>query len=186
MTDNDRQQNYVAVLADIEQRIVELQRTAASIRELMGMASTERGTITAQGQDFLGQTLVPGRQPSKEDPLALVKVGDFYGKSYAEAAKEFLKRTNEAQTTQTILNALRKAHFELKAKNPASILYTSLSRHKGFELVSRNTWGLTEWYPDATRKKKLEVKATKKTKRNPKKEKGEAKIPMTEGTEIKE
>lgn len=186
MSDNDRQQKYAAVLEDIEQRIADLQKTAANIRELMGMAPVESGGMIGRAQELPSQAPLVGREAGVGDALSLVKVGDFYGKSYAEAAREFLKRAREAQTTQTILNALRKAQFELNAKNPASILYNSLRRHKGFALVSRNTWGLTEWYPDAAGKKKLESKPAKKMKRKPKRTKRGTKATMTEEAEAKE
>lgn len=188
MSDNDRQQKYAAVLADIEQRIADLQKTAANLRELMGMAPVEIGGMVGRGQELPPQAPLLGREAGVGDPLSLVKVGDFFGKSYAEAASEFLRRAKEPQTTQTILHAMRKARFEMKGKNPGSILYTTLSRRKGFVLVHRNTWGLTEWYPGAVGKKKLEPGPTKKAKRKAKAKKTKQSIEpsATEGQEKKQ
>lgn len=183
MSDNDRQQKYAAVLADIEQKIADLQKTAANIRELMGMAPVEIGSMIGRGQELPPHAPLTGREAGVGDPLALVKVGDFYGKSYSEAALEFLRRAKEPQTTQIIFNAMRKARFETKAKNPGSILYTTLSRRKQFVLVHRNTWGLAEWYPDAAGKKKLESKPAKKIKRKPKRKKRGAKAAIAETKE---
>lgn len=186
MSENDRQQKYAAVLADIEQRIADLQKTAANIRELMGMVLVEIGGTVGRSQELPPQAPPLGREPGVGDPLSLVKVGDFFGKSYAEAAGEFLRRTKEPQTTQTILHAMRKARFEMKGKNPGSILYTALSRRKGFVLVHRNTWGLAEWYPGAIGKKKLESRPARKTKRRAKKTKRSIEPSTIEGQENKQ
>ena len=152
MAEDERQQSYAAVLADIERKIADFQKMAESLRALMGMSSSE-----SHGKNdgvVLPSPPIPGRQgASVSDPLSLVKVGDFFGKSYAEAAREFLRMAKEPQTTITILHALRKAHYDLKTKNPGSTLYTTLSRHQGFHLVTRNTWGLAEWYPGVDKKR---------------------------------
>jgi hypothetical protein len=168
MADNDRQGMYAAVLEDIERKIAELQQTAANIRALMGIQTGEAGATTP-GVSESGTVLIPRRELKGGDPLSLVKVGDFYGRSYAEAAREFLRRVGEPQNTLTILSAMRKAAFEMKGKNPASALYTSLKRHKGFLLVHRNTWGLAEWYP-GVEKKKPESRPSKKARRPKKKQ----------------
>lgn len=164
MAEDERQQSYAAVLGDIERRIADLQMMATNLRSLMGLPAVEsQGKHDGQDISTL-PPLVGGQGSGPSDPLSLVKVGDFFGKSYAEAAREFLRRAKEPQTTITILHALRKAHYELKAKNPASTLYTTLSRHHGFRLVTRNTWGLADWYP-GSEKKRVEPKQQKKPQR---------------------
>lgn len=159
MAEDERQQSYVAVLGDIERKIADLQKVAANLRALMGMPASEPPGKN-ETQEFSLPPVVSGQGSGVSDPLSLVKVGDFFGKSYAEAAREFLRRAKEPQTTVTILHALRKAHYELKAKNPASALYTTLSRHHGFRLVTKNTWGLADWYP-GSEKKRIEPKQQK-------------------------
>ena len=157
MEESNREAMYTAVLEDIERRIAELQKTAEGVRGLMGM--TAEATATGSTSATLS-TVAPRQQFKGGDPLSLVKVGDFYGKSYTEAAKLFLQRVGEAQSTLTILSAMRKAAYDMKGSNPASVLYTSLKRHSGFLLVHRNTWGLKEWYP-GVEKKKVERPAKK-------------------------
>ncbi len=160
MGEENREAGYAMVLEDIERRIAELQQTAASIRALMGTTAEPPPASSPSSQMSANSQVRPFKGG---DPLALVKVGDFYGKSYTEAAREFLKRIGEPQNTLTILSAMRKAMYEMKGKNPAGILYTALKRHKGFLLVHRNTWGLSEWYP-GVEKKKPDARPAKKAK----------------------
>lgn len=153
MEDSSTQQSYAAVLADIENRIAELQKAAATVRALMGSPNVDISGGNDVGQGGGSARPLVQRVPAGGDALSLVKIGDFFGKSWTEAAREFLRRAGEAQTTVTILNAMRKAQFPMKAKNPSSSLYTSLKRHNGFRLVTRNTWGLADWYPGVEKPK---------------------------------
>lgn len=169
MEEPKREEMYAAVLNDIERRIAELQQTASNIRAIMGQtAEIATGNSTTS---TMVTTPATRQQFKGGDPLSLVKVGDFYGKSYTEAAREFLRRVGEPQNTLTILSAMRKSAYEMKGKNPAGVLYTSLKRHNGFLLVHRNTWGLKEWYPGVEKKKPEPNKQRKVTKSSSKKAK---------------
>ncbi len=94
-----------------------------------------------------------GEQASFADTASLqAHPGQFYAKSWTQAAAEVLKMVGKPQKTKTILEALDKAEFKQGGKNREAILYRSLHRAREFTKVAPDTWGLTEWYPDAKMK----------------------------------
>ena len=83
----------------------------------------------------------------------VIKPGDLFGKSQAEAAQEYLKRRDNAASLDEIFSALKRGGASLKGKNPKKNLYISLVKKKGiFALVAPYTFGLWEFYPNAKQK----------------------------------
>lgn len=76
-----------------------------------------------------------------------IQAGEFHNLSYTKAAKAILEKTNrKALTTQEILAYFERSGRKIPGKIPSATLYSSLKKSDDFELVSRNTWGLADWY----------------------------------------
>jgi hypothetical protein len=86
---------------------------------------------------------------SGEGALVQFYSGQFYGRSQTAATAEVLKIYGKPQKTKAILEALTKAELKVGGRKPEGTLYRTLLRSKEFTRVAPDTWGLSEWYPDA-------------------------------------
>jgi len=139
------------LLSQREQRVAEIARLDAAIeaiQKLVGSNSANTASISVSVSDALKQ------QDSVRAVLGvIVKPGDFFGKSQAEAAQEYLHRRGTAADLNEILGALQKGGAILKGKEPRKNLYISLVKRKDiFALVAPYTFGLWEFYPGARKK----------------------------------
>lgn len=86
----------------------------------------------------------------KSDATAIqIFPGQFFGKSQMQAAAEILRLARKPQKTKTIIEAMRQAELKIGGKDPEGTIYRSLLRSREFMKVAPDTWGLSEWYPDA-------------------------------------
>src|SRR6266566_1399874 len=66
-----------------------------------------------------------------------VNAGDFFGKTKAEAAGDYLRRVGRAATLDDIFAALQKGGARLQGQNPKQNLYVSLVKNREtFALVA--------------------------------------------------
>jgi len=72
--------------------------------------------------------------------------GEFHNLSYTKAARSILEKVKKPLLTQEILTYFERSGRKMPGKNPVATLYSSLKKSSEFELVSRNTWGLSDWY----------------------------------------
>jgi len=81
--------------------------------------------------------------------------GEFFNQSQTEAAAAYLRKVKHAIPVDQILEALKAGGVKFDGSDPKTNLYTVLVRTtKKFVLVSPNTFGLMEWYPDRPKKEK--------------------------------
>lgn len=84
-----------------------------------------------------------------------VREGQFYGMSGPKAAKELLRmfgRTRPMKTDE-IYAAIKKGGVGIGS---SGTLYRSMFRDDDFHKVGRGVWGLSEWYPNASKQTKTE------------------------------
>lgn len=93
-----------------------------------------------------------------------IQAGEFHNLSYTKAARAILEKIRKPLTTQEILAYFERSGRKVPGKNPSATIYSSLKKSSdNFELVSRNTWGLSEWYekkrkiPQSVGEKTLEI-----------------------------
>ena len=104
-----------------------------------------------------GSQAAPSREESalrRTSEDAPVYRGEFFGLSVTQAAVKLLKRVGIPQKTPQILDALRRAQYEIKSKTQRASVYTSLKRSKDFVKVAPDTWDLSERHPEAAQLKK--------------------------------
>jgi hypothetical protein len=150
--------NYEAVLADLEAKKSQIEAAINVIRGMLGGTSmgtagntqATNATLPANAPS-LGQVSRPDEIPS----------GAFHGKSIPEATKLYLGMVQKPQSTNDIIEALRKGGLHpSKYATVWSILYrretevADLCRVKG-------DWALTEWYPHMKKQPKPRNKKAK-------------------------
>lgn len=93
--------------------------------------------------------------PSAARPEA---TGDFLGLSIAEAAKKLLSLRRRTMTTSEIAEGLKSAGYPMTAAEPGNVVGSVLSRRfdnvGDVVRVARGQWGLLEWYPNRSFRKK--------------------------------
>jgi hypothetical protein len=95
------------------------------------------------------------------DSIAVsIQPGEFHNLSYTKAARAILEKIRKPLTTQDILAYFEKSGRRMPGKNPVATLYSSLKKGSDFELVTRNTWGLADWYE---KKRKAPQSLTERT-----------------------
>jgi len=81
--------------------------------------------------------------------------GEFFNQSQTDAAAAYLRKVTHAVNVDQILEALKVGGVKFEGADPKATLYTVMVRAtKRFVLVSPNTFGLIEWYPDRKKKEK--------------------------------
>jgi len=81
-----------------------------------------------------------------------IREGQFYGMSGPKAARAVLELVGRSRPLKTdaIFEAITKGGVKIGS---SGTLYRSLFRDPDFHKVGRGLWGLTEWYPAASRKR---------------------------------
>lgn len=84
--------------------------------------------------------------------------GDFLGLSIAEAAKKLLSLRRRNMTTTEIAEGLKSAGYPMTAAEPGNVVGSVLARRfdnvGDVVRVARGQWGLLEWYPNRSFRKK--------------------------------
>jgi hypothetical protein len=123
--------------------------TISFFAEKLGMASPAELGVLEPGETDESE----GEGARNMGPIQITD-GEFYDMSQPNAAIAFLERAGRSrpQRTEAIMAALKKGGIEFKGKNPAATFYTILARHPAFHNVGKSTWGLSAWYPGASKK----------------------------------
>lgn len=125
-----------------------LNEAISALERILAGESTQAGEGTGE--------LLPGGTMSLRSvkPPAIVP-GEFFGKSQTEAATAYLKKIGHAVHLDQILDALQAGGVKFEGSDPKKTLYTVLVRAtRRFVLVSKNTFGLLEFYPNRAKKEK--------------------------------
>lgn len=134
-----------------------------------------------------------GEEPRFSD-VAVEEVGAgsgrrdaYYGKPLATAAQEYLKRRNQACTSEEIIRGLEQGGFDfrpLQWKEEDRVRSLSISLAKNsitFHRLPNGTFGLLSWYPEVEKPEpgSAKKKARRTSRPKPKQEKpmGEASAP---------
>jgi len=122
----DKERGLQALAAKYDRLIAEVQ------------ALTTSAQIEINPTDTMRQT----------DSTSIVSIGpgEFHNLSYTKAARSILEKVKKPLVTQEILTYFERSGRKMPGKNPVATLYSSLKKSTEFELVSRNTWGLADWY----------------------------------------
>jgi hypothetical protein len=157
-----------------------------ALEQLLQERAELDAAITAL-QKRIGKPPVIGNAPLGSPPIQRVEMnvtgepvvyrGEFFNLSVTKAAEKLLKRVGRPMKTPEIMNGLQRAGYELNAKHPRPMIYTSLHRSRDFVKVLADTWDLAERHPEAAAQKAEHQtsKATKKRKANAKAEKATGK-----------
>jgi hypothetical protein len=91
---------------------------------------------------------------------------EYYGKPFATAARDYLKRRGQAVSAEDILSGLTQGSFDFDGigwneENRLRTLAASLAKNTAiFHKLPSGLIGLKEWYPEAVDRKKATKKAT--------------------------
>lgn len=137
---------YAEVLADLR-----LKRD--DIDNLIRKLETMRGGSPASAAETVAKTDSDGAHQS----------GSFLGMSIAEAAKKLLAAKRRTMNSGDIAIGLEAGGLHMTAAEPANVVGSVLTRRFNTSgdivRVSRGQWGLAEWYPNRSFRKKIKSDA---------------------------
>jgi hypothetical protein len=149
MSDDTATDPYAAVLADLRAKRNKIDEAIALIESLRG----DRVLGPAVAVDSIGQVATPG-SPNDE-------AGQFLGMTVVDATKKLLGLRRKTMGTAEIASALQRGGLVLQSADPANTVGSIITRrfYQAGDIVrvSRGTWGLREWYPHTSFKRKEEV-----------------------------
>src|SRR2546425_1154323 len=129
--------DYTIVLADLKSRRARLDQLIAGIE------------ATIMGQTDVAVEL----EPSASGPVlpATIHPDTFFGLSIIEAAKKFLRIARRAQHTTAIADAISQGGLKRPTEAVLSSILVRAAKGRELTKVGRGTWGLSEWYPKASK-----------------------------------
>lgn len=134
---------YETVLADLRAKRDQIDQAIKAIEALRG--GTPSATPTS-----------PSQTTQSDDP------GAFLGMSMHEATRKLLASRRRPLGNAEILTALKAGGLVMRSADPINTIGSVLTRrfHDVGDVVrvGRGTWGLPEWYPNRSWKKKNGVK----------------------------
>jgi hypothetical protein len=145
---------YDAVIADLENQVIELQGTIEILKRQRDKTS---GTTTATAPVDAAPTARKSRFGDIFPAGAVSIASDaFFGMSIVDAAKKYLNMVKKPQDTKAIMEALERGGFQHTSKNFYGTIFSVIRRRAKNEgdivKVSSGLWGLTDWYPALKRK----------------------------------
>jgi hypothetical protein len=147
MSDDSGNDPYAAVLADLRARRLKLDEAITLIESLRG--------DRAQG------TAVETKQDHPSDESTVDESGQFLGMTVVDASKKLLAMRRRTIGTQEIAAAIQRGGLVMQSAEPANTVGSILTRRfyqvGDIVRVSRGMWGLREWYPHTSFKRKDEV-----------------------------
>jgi hypothetical protein len=136
--------DYQAVLADLKARRARLEGIIAGIEaEILGQAES----VADQGAIGVAAPVV----------TATIHPDTFFGLSYIEGAKKYLKMVRRAQHTTAIADALAKGGLKRPQEGTLSSLLIRAAKGREVMKVGKAMWGLAEWYPKTAKDANGEV-----------------------------
>lgn len=164
MDDKVREGLEVA-LAEAMRRKEEMERTIASLRDMLGVAAS----VPTQGNGSAGGTPTPAVDA---DPSSLVFEGEFYSMSATKATRALLAKFEQQKRplkTDDILRAIKKGGVSTSS---SSVLYRSLWRDDALHNVGKGRWGLRSWYPHSPKRSKAPPEGPESEAEEPQEEAG--------------
>ncbi len=164
MPTNDALKDTLDHFREREQRLVaELQSVRLTIRNL----ERELGIESAEEQAGETPALPPAPQlspfvsaPGKKTDI---RPDEFFGKTFADASRDYLKRVGHAVSLEELLDALIKGGCKVGGVDPKRTLYISLIRNtRDFVPPQKGYIGLREFYPAGARVKETREKPQKR------------------------
>jgi hypothetical protein len=131
---------YKQLLTELEQEREDIERMIVWVKGRMEQTDSV-GTVTA-----------PAKLPSPARFPRLLAPDAFFRMSVPDAIKGYLNIVKRPKTAKDITEGLQQGGLTTKAKNLYATVYPTLLRmEEGGEVVrvTKNEWGLTEWYPGA-------------------------------------
>ncbi|MCM0019913.1 MAG: winged helix-turn-helix domain-containing protein [Tagaea sp.] len=143
MSDSPISDPYAAVLADLRVKRDKIDQMISSIEAFRG----QQGATVASGDGSGAGPAAPTDGP-----------GAFLGMSIADAAKKLLSARRQPLKNADIVLAFKAGGLVLNSAEPANTVGSVLNRRftevGDIVRIDRGTWGLKEWYPNRTFKKK--------------------------------
>jgi hypothetical protein len=109
-----------------------------------------------RGQSVGGTAAVLGA--ASAPPLGIDDPGAFLGMTIADAAKKLLAARRKQMNNPEMAVVFKKGGLHLNSKDPVNTIGAVLTRRANevgdIVKVGRGTWGLKEWYPNRSFRKK--------------------------------
>jgi len=141
---------YKPAIAKLYEDLEKASAKVADIKKTINMLSA----LSGESEPFndVEPTAISGKISLRAD--------QFFGKSFASSAKEYLRMKGQAATAEEILKALEDGGFEFPSnwKTNLRLKNTAISLGKNSNdfvyVKSSNAYGLWEFYPDKVKEKK--------------------------------
>lgn len=139
---------YDAVLADIEAQIERLQTAKAAIQSIRGHRPSTGGDVPQRAAP--AKAAIPS--------IDALGPGAFLGMTIVDATKKLLRAKREALNNPAIAGALKAGGLVLRSDDTINTIGAVLTRRYkdvgDIVKVGRGTWGLREWYPHTSFRRK--------------------------------
>jgi hypothetical protein len=144
---------YDAVIADLENQVIELQGTI----EILKRQRDKAGMAGVPGPSEPSTNPKRGHSPTGGSSTTSVIASDaFFGMSIVDAVKKYLSLIRKPQDTRAIMEALERGGFRHTSKNFYGTIFSVVRRRAKTDgdivKVSSGLWALTDWYPALKRK----------------------------------
>ncbi len=142
--------DYDAVIADLENQILDLQATVDTLKRMRDKGGAQLGEAAVSVPRRT--PVLPGREVAPEFP------SDFFMKmSLPDAVKAYLSMVKRKQSTKQIMDALDRGGYPHRSKKFYNTVFGVLNRHwktVGEVVKVDGDWGLAEWYKGLPSEKK--------------------------------
>lgn len=143
-------EEYKPAIAKLYDELKEVSAKVVDIKKAINMLSA----LSGEPEPFtdISSPTISGKMTIRAD--------QFFGKSFASSAKEYLRIKGQAATAEEILKALEEGGFEFPTnwKTNLRLKNTAISLGKNSNdfvyVKSSNSYGLWEFYPDKVKEKK--------------------------------
>lgn len=148
MSDDTGTDPYAAVLADIDAQIERLRIAKDAIQAIRG----NRATVSESSMSA---------PPTSGGESGVIDTGAFLGMTITDATKKLLGIRRKAMNNPAISAELKAGGLVLQSSDPINTIGAVLTRRSkdvgDIVRVARGTWGLREWYPHTSFKRKDET-----------------------------
>jgi hypothetical protein len=137
---------YQAVLSDLESKRAQIDAAITHLKIVMQLAVESGGVEPGQAPPLTAGSVQTAIHPDT-----------FFGLSFIEAAKKYLKMARRAQHTTAIADAIAKGGLKRPTESTLSSLLIRAAKGREVMKVGKAMWGLAEWYPKAPKESNGEV-----------------------------
>jgi hypothetical protein len=152
MAEEQNQNPYMAVLADLERDRDQINAMIAMIRKRAGLSGDDASATPATGGNQGQQTSAEGIE---------LRSDTFFGMVISDAIRKYLNIVKRPKKTAEIARALEAGGMQHMSKRWFATVQTTLVRMHGVVRLP-NGWGMLEWYPGRNFDKKTPVPKKKK------------------------